>query len=47
MATVRLYEYQEGSGGRPVYSVRKPGPEARNAKVLGRVWRNPARLRLW
>ncbi|HZW35152.1 MAG TPA: hypothetical protein VFF52_30805 [Isosphaeraceae bacterium] len=46
-ATVPLYEYQEGTSERRIYSVRRPSGDARNVKVLGRVWRNPARLRLW
>jgi len=49
-ATVPLHEYQdEGSGGR-FYSVDAPSPTGRarwRSKVLGRVWRNPARVRLW
>jgi hypothetical protein len=46
-ATVPLYESQEGTDERRVYSVKRPGGNARNVRVLGRVWRNPARLRLW
>jgi hypothetical protein len=46
-ALVALYEYQDGTDERRLYSVRRPGGAARNVKVLGRVWRNPARLRLW
>jgi hypothetical protein len=47
VGTVPLYEYQEGNQERRLYSVQRPGGAARNVKVLGRVWRNPARLRLW
>jgi hypothetical protein len=49
-ATVRLYEYADGPGERRSYSVHPPGTgnrSARGAKILGRVWRNPARQRLW
>jgi hypothetical protein len=49
-ATVPLYEYQADAGGRHFYSVEGPTPSRRTAgkpKVLGRVWRNPTRLRIW
>ena len=49
-ATVPLYEYREDGSGRRVYSVDAPSPVARSRwtpKLLGRVWRNPARPRLW
>jgi len=49
-ATVPLYEYREAGGGRRFYSVDPPSPNMRSrwtTKVLGRVWRNPARARLW
>jgi hypothetical protein len=48
-ATMPLYEYQ-ADGGRRIYSLegptalRRPGGAPR---ALGRVWRNPMRLRLW
>jgi hypothetical protein len=49
-ATVPLYEYREEGSGRHVYSVEAPSTVARSRwtpKLLGRVWRNPARPRLW
>jgi hypothetical protein len=49
-ATVPLYEYREEGGGRHFYSVDAPAQSARSrytTKLLGRVWRNPARSRLW
>jgi hypothetical protein len=49
-ATVPLYEYREDGGGRRVYSTDTPSAVARSRwtpKLLGRVWRNPARPRLW
>jgi hypothetical protein len=51
LATVRLYEYPEGDGKQRKYSVHAPAPlaagrPAQSARVLGRVWRNPARQRL-
>ena len=49
-ATVPLYEYRDESSGRRFYSVEAPRPNARarlTPKLLGRVWRNPARPRLW
>ena len=49
-ATVPFYEYREEGGGRRFYSVEAPTPNARSRwtpKLLGRVWRNPARSRLW
>jgi hypothetical protein len=49
-ATVPLYEYREEGSGRRVYSVEAPSSVARSRwtpKVLGRVWRNPARAGLW
>jgi hypothetical protein len=49
-ATVPLYEYQEEGGNGRYFSVdaRSAAPRARwKSRVLGRVWRNPARLRLW
>jgi hypothetical protein len=47
VATDPLYEYEDGGSGRRVYSVSPPGTSARHVRVLGRAWRNPARLRLW
>jgi hypothetical protein len=49
-ATLALYEYREETSGRKYYSIESPSRESRagrSAKVLGRVWRNPARLRFW
>jgi hypothetical protein len=49
-ATIPLYEYQVEGGGETFYSVDTATPNARTrwtSKVLGRVWRNPARPRLW
>jgi hypothetical protein len=49
-ATVPLYEYREEGSGRRVYSVETPSSVARSRwtpKLMGRVWRNPARPRLW
>jgi hypothetical protein len=49
-ATVPFYEYREDGSGRRVYSVEPPSAVARShwtPKLLGRVWRNPARSRLW
>jgi hypothetical protein len=48
--TIPLYEHQDETTGRRVYSVAQPSLSSRSrgtARVLGRVWRNPARLRLW
>jgi hypothetical protein len=48
-ATFRLYEYTNETGGHS-YSLRGPGTGARSpsaARVLGRVWRNPARSLHW
>ncbi len=45
--TVRLYEYSLENGGH-AYSVQTPGTGNRptsGVRVLGRVWRNPGRLR--
>lgn len=49
-ATIPLYEYHEEGGSRRFYSVESPTPNARTRwtrRVLGRVWRNPARSRHW
>ena len=49
-ATVPFYEYQAEGTEERFYSVDTPTPNARSrwtGKVLGRVWRNPARPRLW
>jgi hypothetical protein len=49
-ATIPLNEYREEGTGRRFYSVDPPNPNARSrwtSRVLGRVWRNPARSRLW
>jgi hypothetical protein len=49
-ATVPLYEYRSEGTGRRVYSTEGPVPNARGRprpKILGRVWRNPSRLRTW
>jgi hypothetical protein len=49
-ATVPLYEYEEQGGGGRFYTVDARSPAGRSrwkSRVLGRVWRNPARLRLW
>ncbi|MGO9922696.1 MAG: hypothetical protein ACLQIB_49375 [Isosphaeraceae bacterium] len=49
-ATVPLYEYRSYGNGQHYYSIDAPTPNARAAprpRVLGRVWRNPSRLRLW
>jgi hypothetical protein len=49
-ATTPLYEYVEKEGKGRFYSVDAPAASARarwTAKALGRVWRNPARRRLW
>jgi hypothetical protein len=49
-ATVPFYEYREEGTGKHIYSVEAPSPNARTRwapKLLGRVWRNPARSRLW
>jgi hypothetical protein len=48
--TLPLYEYRNEGNGRRAYSLEAPSPTARSApkaRVLGRVWRNPARQRLW
>jgi hypothetical protein len=48
--TAPLYEYRNEGNGRRAYSLEGPNPTARSApkaRVLGRVWRNPARQRLW
>jgi hypothetical protein len=47
-ATAVLHEYREETSGRRLYSVETSSHGSRTgrgAKVLGRVWRNPARLR--
>jgi hypothetical protein len=49
-ATVPFFEYREERSGRHFYSVDAPSSTARTgwtSKALGRVWRNPARLRQW
>jgi len=49
-ATVPLYEYRSESSGRRFYLTEGPTPNARagsRPRILGRVWRNPSRLRLW
>jgi hypothetical protein len=49
-ATVPLYEYKADGAQARFYSVGPPTRNARSratAKVIGRVWQNPARLRLW
>jgi hypothetical protein len=49
-ATVPFYEYRDEETGRQFYSVDAPISNARTRwthRVLGRVWRNPARSRLW
>jgi hypothetical protein len=49
-ATVPLYEYQSAGGNERVYSVDARAPNGRTrwtSRVLGRVWSNPARLRMW
>jgi hypothetical protein len=49
-ATIPFYEYQEEGGNGRFYSVDSrspPGRERYRSRILGRVWRNPARLRLW
>ena len=48
--TVRLYESREEPGGRRTYSVEHAGRRARppgEARVLGRVWPNPATALRW
>jgi hypothetical protein len=48
--TVPLYEYRSETSGRRFYSVDVLNSNARGSpkpRVLGRVWRNPSRLRLW
>ncbi len=48
--TVRLYEHQEEPGGRRSYSLDSRGAKnraTRKARVLGRVWPNPATLSRW
>jgi hypothetical protein len=49
-ATIPFYEYREEGSGRRVYSVEPPSLVIRShwtPKLLGRVWRNPARSRFW
>jgi hypothetical protein len=49
-ATVPLYEYRQEGTGRRIYSTEVPSPNARagpRPRILGRVWRNPTRVRLW
>ncbi len=49
-ATIPFYEYQAEGSEERFYSVDTPTPNSRSrwkGKVLGRVWRNPARTRLW
>ena len=49
-ATLPLYEHQSEGGAGRFYSVDPRGPTGRAAldlQVLGRVWSNPSRLRLW
>jgi hypothetical protein len=49
-ATVPLFEYRSDPDGRRTYSTEAPSPVARSGprpRILGRVWRNPSRLRLW
>jgi hypothetical protein len=49
-ATVPLYEYRSESSGQRFYSTEGPISNARavsKPRILGRVWRNPSRLRLW
>jgi hypothetical protein len=49
-STVPLLEYQEEGGSGRYYAVDARSPAERSrwrSRVLGRVWRNPARLRLW
>ncbi len=49
-ATAPLYEYQSEGGNGRLYSVEPRSPSGRSrwtSRVLGRVWLNPARLRLW
>jgi hypothetical protein len=48
--TVPLYEIEVDPKGLKTYSVSLPDDNANakaNVRILGRVWRNPARLRLW
>ena len=49
-ATIPFYEYREEGSGRRLYSVDPPPSNARTPwtpRLLGRVWRNPARSRRW
>ena len=49
-ATVPFYEYRDEPSGRQFYSVDPPNSNVHarwTRRLLGRVWRNPARLRLW
>ena len=49
-ATVPFYELQAEGSEERFYTVDAPPANARSrwtSKVLGRVWRNPARPRLW
>lgn len=49
-ATTPLYELQTEGGSALVYSTDPRGPQGRTrrtSKVLGRVWKNPASVRLW
>ena len=47
--TVPLYEFRDQSGRGRYYSpVEEPRPGfKRVARPLGRVWKNPSRLRIW
>jgi hypothetical protein len=48
--TVRLYEHRDETGGKPSYSVDLPGRRSRAAgpaRVMGRVWPNPAPALRW
>jgi hypothetical protein len=48
--TVRLFEYQNETGGRRLYSVEAPGTRVLpggGARILGRVWPNPAAALRW
>jgi hypothetical protein len=49
-AMVSLYEIEEEPGGLKTYTVVAPDQESQikgKRRMLGRVWRNPARFRLW
>jgi hypothetical protein len=47
--TVPLYEFREQEGGRRYYSTtEEPQPGFQRApRPLGRVWKNPSRLKIW